>query len=122
MHATESFILKNVAPGTFPVVMGNSGGGDGSGRNYIMGGRYALDLICTGTPALEIQKLGPDGSTYLSIVYYFNNAGTEADLVIGKLLLSGQSKSLDLAPGIYRIVIATSTANYVQLTRVPVSG
>lgn len=122
MHAGESFVLSNVAAGTYPVVMGNSGGGVNSGRPYVMGGRYALDIVCTGTPSLELKKLGPDGSTYLSIVAPFNNAGTEADLVIGKLILSGQTKNLDLAPGVYEVVIGTSTANYVALTRVPVSN
>lgn len=122
MHATESFVIQNKGAGTYPVVMGNSGGGVNSGRPWIMGGRYQLSGSATwGGGNAELLMLGPDGATYIPIVAPFNNAGTEVDLEIGKLSANG-AKNVDLPPGIYEIVITTTTNANVALTRVPVSN
>lgn len=122
MHATESWNVTGKGAGTYPVVMGNQGGGINSGRNYIMGGAYAYDAIATwGGGNAELQKLGPDGSTYVNIFDTFNNAGTEADLEVGKFTANG-SKVLHLSPGIYQVVITTATGASIALTRVPVSS
>lgn len=122
MHAGESFVITNKGAGTYPVVMGNQGGGINSGRPYVMGGRYQFSAVATfGVGSIELQCLGPDGSTYVSLVFPFNNAGTEADLNVGTLKANG-AKQLDLPPGVYQVVITTATGASVALTRVPVSN
>lgn len=125
MHATESWNVTNqaAAQSPVPVVMANSGGGVNSGRSYIMGGRYAFSAVGTfGTNGVELQYLGPDGSTYVSLFGQFNNAGVEADLDIGVLKAAG-SKNLDLPPGKYQVVINSGgTGLSIALTRVPVSS
>lgn len=113
MRASENFLLKNVAAGTYPVKP------DGAGSNYLNGGDYLLDFLCTGSPTLALEILGPDGSTWVTLLAYPDNvglAGTPAAVTA-----AGIYRYLHLPPGTYRIVIGTSTANYVSLTRTPVS-
>lgn len=113
MRGSESFKLSNVAAGTYPVQP------DGAGAPYLMGGVYFLDFLCTGSPTLALKILGPDGSTYTEVFPTANNvgfAGTPATITA-----AGTYKYVFLPPGVYEIVIGTSTANYVSLTRVPVS-
>ncbi len=107
---SESFKLSNVAAGTYQVQP------DGCGPN-LSGGFYFLALQCTGSPTLALQVLGPDGVNYIEVFPTANNvgfAGTPATITA-----AGTYKYTYLPPGIYRIVIGTSTANYVSLTRVP---
>lgn len=111
MRAGESFKLSNVAAGTYPVKP-NSGN-----VQALQGGHYFLDLICTGTPSLKLEVLGPDGTTYTEVLPIKSGvgfAGTPATIVA-----AGLYWYFYLPPGNYQIVIATSTANYVSLTRVP---
>lgn len=110
MRSIESFKLSNVAPGTFPVKP------DGC-QAVLMGGHYLLNLICTGTPSLKLEMLGPDNSTYTEILPVANAtgfAGTPATITA-----AGIYRYFFLPPGVYEIIIATSTANYVSLTRCP---
>jgi len=106
MRAADGVTFSNIATTTDPF--------------HLEGGRYAF--IATGTfassPNVELQMLSPDGTTYVSLFKAFNNAGTEADLIIGKLGAAGM-KTLDLPPGIYKIVVANVTALYVGIYRVP---
>ncbi len=113
MRATEAFKLKNVAPGTFSVIP------EGHGSDYLFGGDYFLDLICTGSPTLALQMLGADGATWVEVFPTANAvgyAGTPATITA-----AGTYKYTLLPPGRYRMVIGTSTANYVSLTRAPES-
>lgn len=113
MRASEAFKLKNVAAGTYPVIP------DGHGSDYQFGGDYLLDFICTGSPTLQLQILGPDNTTWTEIFPTANGvgyAGTPATVAA-----AGTYKYTLLPPGRYRLVIATSTANYVSLTRAPLS-
>lgn len=71
----------------------------------IMGGVYALDVIGTGFGTVTLARQGPDGSTYLT-------AATA-------LSANGTSGAISLPLGIYRLVIATTTAVYATLTRIP---
>jgi len=112
MRATESFKLSNVAAGTYAVQP------DGCGP-YLMGGVYFLDLVCTGSPTLQLQILGPDNATWTEVFPTANAvgfAGTPATVAA-----AGTYKYTFLPPGQYRLIIGTSTANYVSLTRVPVA-
>lgn len=71
------------------------------------GGKYAVDVVATfGGGSVKLQKLAGDGSTYVSVASTtdFSAAGHGV---------------ADLAPGQYRFTIATATAVYVGVTRVP---
>lgn len=91
MRAGESFKASNVVAGTY-------------GPYFLNGGKYQFTLNCTGTPSAVVNKLGPDGATYLPVA--------------AALVLPGIA-TYDLPPGTYQVVITTSTANYFDLTRVP---
>lgn len=70
------------------------------------GGIYALSVVATfGGGSVDLQVLGPDGSTYVSAL-------TAAFLANG-------TKVVFLPPGAYKWVIATATAVYVSANRVP---
>jgi hypothetical protein len=70
----------------------------------IYGGSFGLSVVATfGGGSVQLQLLGPDGTTWL-------NAATA--------LTSDGFQSLTLPPGIYRIAITTATAVYVALTSV----
>ena len=92
MRAQESFKIVNQPAGTY-------------GPYFIQGGKYQLAITVTGTPSINLQQLGPDGATWLNV-----NASA---------LVANGVTNYDLPPGQYQIVIGTSTANYVTLTRVP---
>jgi uncharacterized surface anchored protein len=83
-----------------------------------LGGRYAVTVEATfGGGTVELQCQGP-GGTFVSLKAPFNNAGTEADLVIGSFAAAGQ-KVLDLAPGTYKFVITTATVVSASIARAP---
>lgn len=72
----------------------------------LRGGVYALDVIATwGGGSVTLSRLGPDGSTYLT-------AATA-------LTANGTSGGVALPPGTYELIIATATAVYASLTRIP---
>ena len=104
MQHGESFKAANAAAGTF-------------GPYALEGGTYELALSCTGTPACALQKLMPDGVTYVD-QYGRPNTATPGTY-IKSLVTADKIVFPDLAPGTYQIVISTSTANYFNLTRVP---
>lgn len=104
MSANESIKFSNIAATTSPFVL--------------VGGCYMVNCKATGYGTIKLQVLGPDGVTYLDIKQAFDNAGTEQDDVIGTFAADG-SKVLALAPGQYRLTVASCTAIYVTVTRVP---
>lgn len=70
------------------------------------GGRYGAEFLATwGGGSVTLQKLGPDGTTY--------NTAMNAWLANGTALA-------DLPAGSYRLAVATATAVYVRLRRIPV--
>lgn len=71
----------------------------------LMGGAYVLDFVATGTGTVDLQRLGPDGATYFA--------------VITQITANGTSGSIALPPGQYKVVVATFTAIYVSITRIP---
>lgn len=71
------------------------------------GGLYELAGVATWSAGnIELQGLGPDGSTYLS-------APTAM-----KLTANGKIQGY-LPPGQYKLIITTSTAVYATISRVP---
>ena len=108
MRATDAVKFSNIAATTAAF-----------GLN---GGRYAVGVIATfGGGSVKFQQVGPDGSTMIDLEAPFNNAGTEADLVISTFLANGM-KVFDVPPGQYKIVITTASAVYVNIVRVPIEA
>lgn len=105
------------APENYHVTQALTGAGTAFAVNF--GGNFQVSVVATfGGGTVELQVLGPDGSTWLSLFDAFNNAGTEADLIVGKFSAAG-SKNLFLAPGQYRFNLTTATALSANLSRVP---
>lgn len=74
----------------------------------LVGGYYVLDVHATfGGGTVKLQRQAGDGSTYLDVP----NSSLTAD---------GTTTGLYCPPGQYKINIATATAVYAQLGRVPV--
>lgn len=73
----------------------------------LTGGLYGVDAVGTwGGGSAKLQKLAADGSTYLSV-----SSGTD-------FTANGYS-TVNLPAGSYKIVIATATAVYVNIRRIP---
>lgn len=74
---------------------------------HLMGGKYAVDAVATfSSGSVKLQRLGPDGSTYLSVASAtdFSAAGYA---------------TVDLPQGTYRFTIATATAVACSIVRIP---
>lgn len=70
------------------------------------GGRYAFAFNGTGSGTVDLKMLGPDGATYQACGLTQITATTGFQVV-------------ELPPGTYEVVIATFTANYVTIARIP---
>jgi hypothetical protein len=69
----------------------------------VAGGVYALSVVATfGGGSVQLQLLGPDGSTWLNV---------------GAAITANGYVSQTLPPGSYRLSITTATAVYADLTR-----
>ena len=92
MHSADGIFLNNVAAGTYSAVL--------------KGGMYALSYKGTGTGTVDVKMLLPDGSTALAVF-------TQVTAT------TGFQTGVYLPPGSYQLVVATFSANYVSLCRVP---
>lgn len=93
MHAQESVKpFNNAAAGTVTF--------------ELRGGRYAVEFAGTGTGTVDVKGLGPDGATFIAVGVTQITATTGYQVV-------------ELPPGQYEAIIATFTANFLTLTRVP---
>jgi microcystin-dependent protein len=73
----------------------------------LLGGTYGVDVVATfGGGSVKLQRLAADQSTYLSV-----SAATDFS--------AAGYVTVQLAPGTYRFTIATATACYANLGRVP---
>lgn len=73
----------------------------------LLGGKYAVAAVATfGGGSVKLQTLGPDGSTWLSVAAATDLSAAGYGLV-------------DLPAGQYRFTIATATAVYASVTRIP---
>lgn len=77
-----------------------------SAQFELKGGVYVLSGVFTGT-SVELQKLGPDGTTFLSF-------GTPV-----KLTATGVFGPAYVPPGQYKLIVTSATAVYTELSRVP---
>lgn len=71
----------------------------------LRGGSYWLETKSTGAGTIDLQKLGPDGST-------FTARATQIVATAGQ-------QTISLPPGTYKVAITGFTANFVELTRIP---
>lgn len=72
----------------------------------LFGGVYVMDANATwGGGSVTLERLGADDATFI--------AATTA------LSADGTSGAVALPPGTYKFVVATATALYVSVTRVP---
>ena len=73
----------------------------------LLGGKYGVAGVATfGGGSVKLQTLGPDGTTWLSV-------GTATDLAAAGYAV------IDLPAGQYRFTIATATAVYASIWRIP---
>jgi hypothetical protein len=80
----------------------------------LKGGFYLISAIGTGFGSVELQALGPDQSTFLSMPAAY-------PVATALKLTSNGSISGYLPPGQYKFVITTATAVYCSVTGVPIS-
>jgi len=120
MRAGESFRWSNLAAGTYDLSNCAHPGVAPfpTGPIVLDGGTYQIGIHCTGTPALTFKQLGPDGSTFEAVYMQPDSAPGTPILTIAS---SGLFAKVTIPPGAYHIVVGTSTANYVALTRIPMS-
>lgn len=95
--------------------MANYVGGDGDLRQNVAagtigpfklrGGLYQIETGSTGSGTIDLKKLGPDGTTYTARI-------TQITATTGYAQVT-------LPPGTYEWVVATFTANYLSITRIP---
>lgn len=69
------------------------------------GGKYWIETKSSGAGTIDLQRLGPDGTTYTARITQITAA-------------AGQ-QTIELPPGQYRWVVATFTANYLEMVRIP---
>jgi hypothetical protein len=72
----------------------------------LRGGRYLVAYKGTGSGTVDVKALGPDQATYIACGVTQITATTGQQVV-------------ELPPGQYEAVIATFTASYLTLTRIP---
>lgn len=91
MRARDSYTASNIAATTAAFTLA--------------GGLYGVDASATfGGGSITLQKLAGDGSTYVTALTAFSAAGYA---------------TVNLPPGTYKIAIATASAVYVTITRIP---
>lgn len=91
-NKTDTVLFSNIAPST----TANFG---------LRGGSYWIETKSTGAGTIDLQRLGPDGSTFTARI-------TQITATAGQ-------QTISLPPGTYRWVVATFTANYLEITRIP---
>jgi len=72
----------------------------------LVGGAYAMDAIATWSAgSITLQRLGPDGATYITAATALSADGTTG--------------ALALPPGTYKIAVVTATGVWVSISRIP---
>lgn len=72
------------------------------------GGQYSIQVLASfGGGSVKLEYLGPDNTTY-----------AEWDSTHTSFTASGHYEPI-LPPGVYKFVIATATAVYISLARIP---
>lgn len=79
------------------------------GPYSLLGGQYFFTTTAAGT-SVALNYLQPDGSTYTAV-------GTSTTFTT-----SAGNASVYLPPGVYQVVVVTSSAIAFSLTRIPTRG
>jgi hypothetical protein len=73
----------------------------------LAGGQYGCSVIATfGGGSVKLQRRGPDGSTFQSVL-----SGTD--------FTAAGYQTVYLPPGLYTFTIATASAVYAEVSRIP---
>lgn len=98
MRSVDAFAFVNVAatPAAFNLI----------------GGKYGVTVAATGSGTVTLERLGDDGSTYVPV----NMPGTVATPAA---LAANGMIVVEVPAGTYKLVIATFTANYLSIVRIP---
>jgi hypothetical protein len=88
-------IDSNVAAGTI-------------GPFALRGGSYWIETKSSGSGTIDLQKRAPDGSTFTAR--------------ITQIVATAGQQTISLPPGTYQWVIATFTANYLEISRIPTAS
>lgn len=84
-----------------------------------LGGKYSVSVMATFPGFVSLQKLGPDGTTFIDLIETFGvSPGGSLDLKIAQFLSNG-NKVFDLAPGQYRFVVEIATAVSIIIDSIP---
>lgn len=71
----------------------------------LAGGKYGIAVVATwGGGSVQLQKVGPDGSTLLPVMTAFTDDGYV---------------TADIPRGTYQLTIATATGIYASVERIP---
>ncbi len=93
MHATDGFSW--VSPTA-----------TSSGTFTLDGGAYIMDAVAAwNSGSITLQRLGPDGSTYITAATALSADGTSGGIVLSK--------------GTYKFLVASASALSVSVVRVP---
>jgi hypothetical protein len=69
------------------------------------GGSYGLTMLATwGGGSIDLKRLGPDGSTYVS--------------VLSATFTANAFQTVNIPPGTYQLTVTTATAVYADITSV----
>ena len=91
MRAGDGYWASNISANTAAFVL--------------RGGLYGVDVVATGTGTVTLEKLAGDGTTYVTALAAFSTNGAYATVY--------------LPPGTYKLAVATFTAVYAQVQRIP---
>lgn len=91
-NTPERVVYSNVAAGTI-------------GPFTLRGGNYWIETQSSGSGTIDLKRLGLDGTTYTARI-------TQITATAGQ-------QTIDLPPGTYEWVVATFTANYLEINRIP---
>lgn len=91
INTPDRFAIANQPAGSYPFTL--------------RGGSYWVEFEGTGSGTVDLQRQSPDGS-------YRTNMITQITATAGQ-------QTVTLPPGLYKLIIASFTANYVSLDRVP---
>ena len=92
------------AQATKPWLLNNAAAGNGTPFN-LSGGLYAIATVATGTGTIDLQILGPDGSTWIA--------------AMTQITATSKFQTQQLPPGSYRWATASFTAIYASVARIP---
>ena len=73
----------------------------------LLGGKYGVEVTATGAGTVKLQRRSLDGATFVSV-----SAATDFATVAGYAVI-------DLPPGTYQFTVATFTAIFAEIARIP---